>query len=68
MVKLVITPELRLTLQLLAEIEPDYVSDFVLTMIEEINSEDHPDPYDMPDPVRAAYLFWIRRVKEITEV
>lgn len=68
MVKLVITPELRLTLQLLAEIEPDYVSDFILTMIEEINSEDHADPYDMPDAVRAAYLFWIRRVEEITEV
>lgn len=65
MVKLVITPELRLTLQLLAEIEPDYVSDFILTMIEEINGEDHPDPNDMPEPVEAAYRFWIKRVNDI---
>ena len=65
MYKLVITSELRLTLQLLAEIEPDYVSDLILTLIEEINQEEHPDPNDMPDPVRAAYLFWIKRVDEI---
>lgn len=68
MAKLIITPELRLTLQLLAEIEPDYVSDFILTLMEEINNELHADPSDMPDPVRAAYLFWIKRLNTIIDV
>lgn len=68
MPRLVITPELRLTLQLLAEIEPEYVSDLILTLIEEINSELHADPSDMPDPVRVAYLFWIKRLNTIIEV
>lgn len=66
MVKIVITSELRLTLQLLAAIDPEYVSDLLLSLIVAFNNEDDPDPNDMPDPVRIAYLFWIRRVIEIT--
>ena len=68
MVKLVITSGLRLTLQLLAEIDPEYVSDLLLSLIEEFNEEDHPDPNDMPDPVRSAYLFWIKKRNQITEI
>ena len=70
MVKLVITSGLRLTLQLLAEIDPEYVSDLLLSLIADFNEEDHPDPDDMPDPVRAAYLYWrdIKRRNQITEI
>lgn len=70
MVKLVITPGLRLTLQLLAEIDPEYVSDLLLSLIAYFNEEDHIDPDDMPNPVRAAYLFWrdIKRRNQITEI
>ena len=65
---IIITSDLRLTLQLLAAIDTEYVSDFLLTLILEINGEDHPDPDDMPDPVRTAYLFWSERRQEIIEV
>lgn len=67
MFNLVITSELRLTLELLAAIDPEYVSDLLLSLILEINGEDHPDPDDMPDPVKAAYLFWSFRRQEIIE-
>lgn len=65
MVNIVITSGLRLTLQLLAEIDPEYVSDFLLSLLLEVNGEDHPDPDDMPDAVRAAYQFWCDRRQEI---
>ena len=68
MVNIVITSDLRLTLQLLAAIDSEYVSDFLLTLLLEINGEDHPDPDDMPDPVRTAYLFWSERRQEIIQV
>lgn len=70
MVKLVINPELRLTLQLLAAIDPEYVSDLLLSLIAAFNDEDHIDSDDMPDPVRAAYLYWsdIKRRNQITEI
>lgn len=70
MVKIVITPELRLTLELLAAIDPEYVSDLLLSLIVAFNDEDNPDPDDMPYPVRAAYLYWrdIKRRNQITEI
>ena len=54
---LVITPELRSHLELLAIIEPDYVSDVVLALIETINGIKQ-DPSEMPDAVEKIYLYW----------
>lgn len=65
---IIITSDLRLTLQLLSYIDTEYVSDFLLSLILEINGEDHPDPDDMPDPVRAAYQFWSDKRQEIIEL
>lgn len=54
---LVITPELRSHLELLAIIEPDYVSDIVLALIETINGI-RQDPDDMPDAVAKIFIYW----------
>ena len=58
MKSLIITPELRLQLQLLAEMEPDYVSDLVMALIETLNGIKQ-DPDDMPEPVRKCFIYWI---------
>ena len=58
MKSLVITPELRLQLELLAEMEPDYVSDLVLALIETLNGIKQ-DPDEMPEPVRKCFIYWI---------
>lgn len=58
MKSLVITPELRLQLELLAVMEPDYVSDLVLALIETLNGIKQ-DPEEMSEPVRKCYIYWI---------
>lgn len=58
MKSLVITPELRLQLELLALMEPDYVSDLVLSLIETLNGIKQ-DPDEMPEPVRKCFVYWI---------
>ena len=58
MKSLVITPELRIQLELLALMEPDFVSDLVLALIETLNGI-HLDPEEMPDPVRKCYIYWM---------
>lgn len=55
---LVITPELRVQLELLSYTESDYVSDLVLALLETINGI-HQDPDDMPIPVRQCFLYWM---------
>lgn len=64
--ELIVTPALRLTLTLLAYIEPEYVSDFLLSLIMEINGEDHAAVEDMPEPVAAAFKYWNARRDQIT--
>lgn len=58
MKSLIITPELRLQLELLAEMEPDYVSDLVLALIETLNGMKQ-DPDEMPEPVRNCFVYWM---------
>ena len=58
MKSLVITPELRIQLELLALMEPDYVSDLVLSLIETLNGIKQ-DPDEMPEPVRKCFVYWI---------
>lgn len=55
---LVITPELRLQLELLACNMPDYATDLILALCEVINGEKQ-DPEDMPYPVRKCFLYWM---------
>jgi len=58
MKSLVITPELRIQLELLALMEPDFVSDLVLALIETLNGLKQ-DPDEMPEPVRKCFVYWI---------
>ena len=58
MKSLVITPELRIQLELLALMEPDFVSDLVLALIETLNGIKQ-DPDEMPEPVRKCFVYWI---------
>ena len=58
MKSLVITPELRIQLELLALMEPDFVSDLVLALIETLNGIKQ-DPDDMPEPVKKCFVYWI---------
>lgn len=58
MKNLVITPELRLQLELLSYIEDDYVSDLIMALIETLNGIKQ-DPDEMPIPVRSCYLYWM---------
>ena len=58
MKSLIITPELRLQLELLAIIEPDYVSDLIMALIETLNGI-HQDPDEMPEPVRKCFIYWM---------
>ncbi len=58
MKNLVITPELRLQLELLATIEPDYVSDLIMALIETLNGIKQ-DPDEMPTAVRKCFIYWM---------
>lgn len=58
MKSLIITPELRLQLELLATIEPDYVSDLIMALIETLNGI-HQDPDEMPELVRKCFIYWM---------
>ena len=53
-----ITGELRIQLNLLAQMEADFVSDLVLALVETANGIKQ-DPEDMPDPVRTCYIYWL---------
>ena len=55
---LVITPELRLHLELLACNMPEYASDLIMALCEVINGEKQ-DPDEMPYPVRRCFLYWM---------
>lgn len=55
---LVINSELKLQLQLLAFIEPEYVSDLIMALCGTINGEKQ-DPEDMPYPVRKCFQYWM---------
>ena len=55
---IVITGELRIQLNLLAQMEPDYVSDLVLALVETANGIKQ-DPEEMPEPVRTCYVYWL---------
>lgn len=58
MKSLVIIPELRIQLELLATIEPDYVSDLIMALIETLNGI-HQDPDEMSEPVRKCFIYWM---------
>lgn len=58
MKSLIITPELRLQLELLAILDPDCVSDLIMALIETLNGIKQ-DPDEMPAPVRKCYLYWM---------
>ena len=53
-----ITGELRIQLNLLAQMEADFVSDLVLALVETANGIKQ-DPKEMPDPVRTCYIYWL---------
>ena len=53
-----INGELRIQLNLLAQMEADYVSDLVLALVETANGIKQ-DPEDMPWPVRTCYVYWL---------
>ena len=53
-----ITEELRIQLNLLAEMETDYVSDLILALIDTANGIKQ-DPEEMPLPVRTCYIYWL---------
>lgn len=55
-----IDEELRLQLELLAFIDPEYVSDLIFALIAELNN-DHQDPDDMPTPVKKAFTYWLEK-------
>ena len=50
--------ELRIQLNLLAHMGPDYVSDLVLALVETANGIEQ-DPDEMPIPVRECYIYWL---------
>ena len=50
--------ELRVQLNLLAQMEPDYVSDLVLALVETANGIEQ-DPDEMPIPVRECFIYWL---------
>ena len=50
--------ELRIQLNLLAQMEADYVSDLVLALVETANGIKQ-DPEEMPWPVRTCYIYWL---------
>ena len=50
--------ELRIQLNLLAQMELDYVSDLVLALVETANGIEQ-DPDEMPMPVRDCYIYWL---------
>lgn len=66
--RLVITPELKLTLNLLYHVDPEYVSDLLLALIAHFDRSDHIAVEDMPEPVAIAFRFWIApdRKEQIT--
>lgn len=53
-----ITGELRIQLNLLAQMEADYVSVLVLALVETANGIKQ-DPEEMPWPVRTCYIYWL---------
>ena len=53
-----ITGELRIQLNLLAQMEADFVSDLVLALVETADGIKQ-DPEEMPDPVRTCYIYWL---------
>lgn len=58
MKNLVITPELRLHLELLAACDPEYVTDLILALIEVLNGIKQ-DPDLMPTAVRKCFIYWM---------
>ena len=58
MKNLVITPELRLQLELLASLDPEYVTDLILALIETLNGIKQ-DPDEMPAAVRKCFIYWM---------
>lgn len=58
MKSLIITPELRLQLELLSYIDDSYVSDLIMALIEVINGIKQ-DPDEMPIPVRSCFMYWM---------
>lgn len=64
MKRLVITPELALTLKLLCALESDYCSDLLLALLCEIENDCDPDY--LAEPVRLAFDYWKTKLNEIT--
>lgn len=58
MKNLVINSELRLQLELLASIDPEYVTDLILALIETLNGIKQ-DPDEMPSAVRKCFIYWM---------
>ena len=54
---IMITPELKIQLHLLACIDPEYVSDLLFALIETIEGIRQDKEY-MPAPVRNTYIYW----------
>lgn len=58
MKSLVINSELRLQLELLACIDPEYVTDLIMALIETLNGIKQ-DPDEMPTAVRKCFIYWM---------
>ena len=58
MKNLIITPELRLQLELLSYIDSEYVTDLILALIETLNGIKQ-DPDEMPAAVRKCFVYWM---------
>ena len=58
MKNLVINPELRVQLELLSFIDPEYVTDLIMALIETLNGIQQ-DPDDMPIAVRQCFIYWM---------
>lgn len=58
MKNLIITPELKLQLELLASIDPEYVTDLIMALIETLNGIKQ-DPDEMPLAVRKCFIYWM---------
>lgn len=58
MKSLIITPELKIQLELLSYIDDGYISDLIMALIEVINGIKQ-DPDEMPIPVRSCFLYWM---------
>lgn len=55
---LIINSELKIQLELLAYIEPEFVTNLIMALLWAINGE-QPDPDDMPTPVKNCFIYWM---------